>query len=685
MKSNFLKKIKRINLGVLISILAVIILVVTALTFSDALARAAWYKFRAPQTALALDWSNTKLAMEIGNYYFNGGAYDLTTAERAYKKAVSIEPKILWGHYQIARILFVYGKFDEALAEINKELEANPENLRSLYVRGLIYGYRVWPNDLLLAEADFRRFTLWAPSEWAGYNDLAWILSKEAKYQNAKDTTLAALSRATYGEQNPWLWNAKGLAELNLGEYQAAKESFEKALPLAEGLSLDDWRKSYPGKFYDNENQNAVIGFLCYNPLMFYVYQNIYKHLTNAEFIIGDAYDMNEYFTVSSSFPRLVEFFAKQDVYWRIFNRWDKSSSAEKFFRKYDILISPWYTCAIAAPFNKSKKLVRAMYGHAKDPWNYGLWSAYFDLILTYGQYSHEKLKLFETSVVVGNPKFDDWFSGSVKKEISRTNFARGKKKTILYMPTYGKLSSLALLYPALKKVAEEYYIIIKFHHNTSTHEHEFVARYADIQGIRLCDDRDDSLPLLAETDLVISDNSGAIFDAVIMDKPMVLIDFLDDETVNASSSNLYYREGGRSAGVVTDRDSFEQVIKVPGNEIAPILRISDDKREDFYEELKKVIVVGLEDENKFKIRRKAVRDLAFSFNDGFCGKRAAKAIRELHIHPKQEMNSMRMAVVRHAEFLDTWDPYRMLGRRYAMIRSLPLFLKLKALARNFF
>jgi len=213
----------------------------------DSLARAAWRKYRSPAAALALDQRDARLAMQIGNYHFGGGAYDLAVAERAYRRAVAIDPKVLWGHYQIARIIFVKGDFEGALNEINAELAANPENLRSLYVRGLVYGYRGGPDDLALAEADFRRFTEWAPKEWAGYNDLAWIQSKEAKYREARNTIQAALENVPDGKKNPWLWNAKGVAELNLEKYREAEASFKKAAALAELLTLADWRKAYPG------------------------------------------------------------------------------------------------------------------------------------------------------------------------------------------------------------------------------------------------------------------------------------------------------------------------------------------------------------------------------------------------------------------------------------------------------
>jgi len=114
-------------------------------------------------------------------------------------------------------------------------------------VRGLIYAYRGFPGDLSLAEEDFQRFVVWAPSEWAGYNDLAWILTEEGKYTEAKEAIEESFIKVQQAEENPWLWNSVGLAELNLFHYSDAEQSFAKALTLAQGLSLDDWHGAYPG------------------------------------------------------------------------------------------------------------------------------------------------------------------------------------------------------------------------------------------------------------------------------------------------------------------------------------------------------------------------------------------------------------------------------------------------------
>jgi len=217
----------------------------------DALAKLLWQKYHLPNTAILLNQSDADLAMLVGSYHFNGviggGEYNLDIAEKAYKKAVSINPKILWGHYQLARIYFVKGDYSYALKEVNKELEANPENIRSLYVRGLIYGYREQVGDLDKSEADFWRFTEWAPKEWAGYNDLAWILSKKMKYLEAEKTINLAFKEISGSRNNPWLWNALGVAQLNLKKYSVASDSFKKAKELASKLTIEDWRRSYPG------------------------------------------------------------------------------------------------------------------------------------------------------------------------------------------------------------------------------------------------------------------------------------------------------------------------------------------------------------------------------------------------------------------------------------------------------
>lgn len=247
------KRIKQLPLWFSIGVAVVFLFFISR----DSLARLAWEKINRPDLALALLDKDEKFAISLGSYYFNGGAYDLKKAKKAYEKALKSEHDPLWANYQLARVYFVEGDNAKALEYINKELKSNPENLRSLYVRGLIYGYRGQAGDLEKAEADFRRFTGWSPKEWAGYNDLAWILSKQEKYGEAEKALNLAFKEISEAENNPWLWNALGVAELNLKKYPVAANSFKKAKKLAEKLTLKDWQHSYPG----NNPASAEEGF----------------------------------------------------------------------------------------------------------------------------------------------------------------------------------------------------------------------------------------------------------------------------------------------------------------------------------------------------------------------------------------------------------------------------------------
>lgn len=217
----------------------------------DTLADIAWHRYSKPALALWLVRNDSKILGELGNYYFGGtignSEYDIKRAEQAYRRAVAADPKIFWGHYQLSRIHFIKGNFEEALREANEELKANPENLRALYVRGLIYGYRKYMGDLERAENDFYRFTEWAPTEWAGYNDLIWVLLKQEKYMGALAASHKAFAGAHDAETNPWLWNSRGLAELNLGMKKEAILSFSKAVTTASELTGLDWKRAYPG------------------------------------------------------------------------------------------------------------------------------------------------------------------------------------------------------------------------------------------------------------------------------------------------------------------------------------------------------------------------------------------------------------------------------------------------------
>lgn len=178
----------------------------------------------------------------MGNVYFGEGAvYDTVRAEKYYKRAIELDPKLPFVHYQLARVYFVTGKLNEGIKEINTELEYFPENKRSYYIRGLLYGYQ---GALGAAANDFKTFLEWKPNSWAGHNDLAWVYFQQGDYYNTYVTAVAGLELSP---GNPWLLNSEALALMNTNNPEEAYKIFLEALEAAEKLDHRDWGAAYPG------------------------------------------------------------------------------------------------------------------------------------------------------------------------------------------------------------------------------------------------------------------------------------------------------------------------------------------------------------------------------------------------------------------------------------------------------
>jgi Flp pilus assembly protein TadD len=217
---------------------------VVGYAFGTPVARFAWEHFHVTSVAKVLNTSDAELAMTIGAYYLNGGAYELEQADHFFNQALLIDPEIPQAHYQLGRVYFVQGDLLRSLMELEKEKENHPEFTRVNYMLGLTYGTF---GDTASAVEYFSEFVRTHPSEWAGYNDLAWVLMKGKQWREARATIAQAFQNVEQAQTNPWLWNNKGVAELNMGLYQDAYDSFTHAQELGASLTPELWRRAYPG------------------------------------------------------------------------------------------------------------------------------------------------------------------------------------------------------------------------------------------------------------------------------------------------------------------------------------------------------------------------------------------------------------------------------------------------------
>lgn len=371
----------------------------------------------------------------------------------------------------------------------------------------------------------------------------------------------------------------------------------------------------------DNPNPNARIGFIVFYPFQYYVFKNVYENLHNeAEFII----DSGAFFPVRQSpdaLNNIVGLLKKRGVYFRILHHDDyfNTKHLEAFFSQYTGLVSLWMRGCLRFECNIPRRKIHLTYGAGKDLITFGLWKSKFDLILAYGARDYQYFSLYSQSRIVGNPKFDDWFNGKFDTTLLTEINTRidPQKKTVLYLPTHSDLCSIDDLADEIKKLAKNYNVIVKFHYYTPYEEPERVKRMQDPNTVCFNDDAD-LITLLSVSDVVLSDNSSVIFDAILADKPVIATDFaLNKQSVVPGEYKLYRRG---LAEELTYFGSIEQKVKKEGK----IMALKS------CEELPRVIHDALEDPRHYQQSRKELREELFAFRDGKSGERAASAISDL-------------------------------------------------------
>jgi CDP-glycerol glycerophosphotransferase (TagB/SpsB family) len=348
----------------------------------------------------------------------------------------------------------------------------------------------------------------------------------------------------------------------------------------------------------------------------------------------------------------------QKNIHWRFLHPGTPPLQREEFYSKYDLLVSPWYQGDLAAAYNKKRRLVRVMYGYAKDPWNYGLWNVFFDTVLTYGPYANKQLAKYTKTITTGNPKFDDFFAHKIdKKELKKIEKKLDRsKKTILYIPTYGDLSSIDAMVYAIQNLSHSYNVILKLHHNAvrDIMEYARVLSYQKNEKIHIFDDTQDIVPLFYYSDYVISDNSGVIFESVLAEKPVITIDVINGDYSTMPENGIYlFGENNEWKGVKTAKNSLDQTIKNPGHEIGPVIRVdqvSKNKQIPYDDVVKAIDMI----DNKkiiYKNNLMSLKKSLFSYADGNAGKRAAEEIKKLSTIPFTQRNPL-------ADALDEYEDY---------------------------
>lgn len=269
--------------------------------------------------------------------------------------------------------------------------------------------------------------------------------------------------------------------------------------------------------------------------------------------------------------------------------------------KTYSCVVSPYYIRYIK---DITTIHVRALYGLAKNHWNHAEWNKHFSAILCYSHYTKDSLSLDDKTHIVGNPRFDSWHNKNYAKELpAELNLSR-EKKTIVYAPTYGELSSIIPWAERLGRLSAEYNIIAKLHHGTLYKNSEAKAlKLAKRHFKKIITDNSLTFTLLHHADYIITDNSGFIFDAINADKKLIIVDWPE------------------MTQLLKDRCSFSS-IDSPEQQVRSFIPVARDMLD---------IRKYLADDYNWKFHEDHLRqikiDYCDAFNDGLAGKRAAHVI----------------------------------------------------------
>jgi tetratricopeptide (TPR) repeat protein len=190
-------------------------------------------------------YPTAQTAYEIAMKHFdanNPGEYDMQRALHYFEETASIDPAFRHVHHQLARIYFIRGSFEQALAQINTELRGTDSpDPASYYIKGLILGFM---GSYENAAIFYRKYLEHNPNNWAGLNDYAWVLLRADHPHEALDAVTRGLVTSPH---NPWLLNSKATALYELKLYNDALTAAKDAIEAADNTTPTMWYAAYPG------------------------------------------------------------------------------------------------------------------------------------------------------------------------------------------------------------------------------------------------------------------------------------------------------------------------------------------------------------------------------------------------------------------------------------------------------
>lgn len=387
-------------------------------------------------------------------------------------------------------------------------------------------------------------------------------------------------------------------------------------------------------KNHNRPQAQKKISFIVHYPYQWFIYRNIYNKLPADKREVIIDLNVNPQIQNDELKETIIALLKQEGVTFRVLERvfYFNDACFRSFFAEVEIIVSCWEFGCVSSQHTAHIKKVNTTYGLAKELTMLRPTRSIYDVILAYGERDRRLFSLLTKSIAIGNPRLDNFYSGRVDKSVREKLFAHldDKKKTVLYIPTHGDLGSFHEMLPVFKRLSGRYNVVFKPHYYTLREEKETLEKYRQVPSLLVIDDTWDTIEVMALSDVVVSDNSSSIFDAMQVDKSLIVCDFLGNQFLDIVHKKLRFDKKGIS-GALTYSNSFEQEIKKKG------LVATIKKPDDLDDALENIAEI----DGRFSSFRKELVRSNFSFTDGRSSERAAEIILRLYKAKREHVSGI--------------------------------------------
>jgi len=158
----------------------------------------------------------------LGRAYLAAG--DRNAAEKAYLKAVELNPNAVAAYVSLGQLYGTSKEYDRAIAELDKALEAQPEQPAALMMRSIAQQMK---GDETQARAGYEQLIAKYPKFAPANNNLAWILAE--KNEDLQRAQLLAQAARDAAPEDPQIADTLGWVYYKQQAYPRAASLFREA------------------------------------------------------------------------------------------------------------------------------------------------------------------------------------------------------------------------------------------------------------------------------------------------------------------------------------------------------------------------------------------------------------------------------------------------------------------------